>query len=137
MTYNVATGACFFFSQCSYGLLAIPMVSNVHYIGSRDIVIHFRIMSMNECGFDIFENVFTHFMGMPRGTRPEDPGHFLTPQFPQVSKKVCFIIIYFFFVEKLYQNEVISEIHPNLKSVYLIYFQIHKNFIPLTSILKL
>ena len=72
MTYNVATGACFFFSQCSYGLLAIPMVSNVHYIGSRDIVIHFRIMSMNECGYDIFENVFTHFMdislGMPRET---------------------------------------------------------------------
>ena len=57
MSYNVATEACFFFSQCSYGLLAIPMVSNVHCIGSRDIVIHFRIMSMNECGYDIFENV--------------------------------------------------------------------------------
>ena len=103
MTYNVATGACFFFSQCSYGLLAIPMVSNVHYIGSRDIVIHFRIMSMNECGYDIFENVFTHFMGITRGAtgNPEDPvprgpGHFLTFQFPEVPEKACFMIIYFF-----------------------------------------
>ena len=45
----------FLFSQCSYGLLAIPMVSNVHYIGSRNTVIHFRIISMDECGFAIFE----------------------------------------------------------------------------------
>ena len=29
VTYNVETGACFLFHQCSYGLLAIPMVSNV------------------------------------------------------------------------------------------------------------
>ena len=93
MTYNVATGACFFFSQCSYGLLAIPMVSNVHYIGSRDIVIHFRIMSMNECGFDIFENVFTHFMGITRdatGNPPQGPRPFFNSPIPPGPQKSMF-----------------------------------------------
>ena len=45
---------------------------------------------MNECGYDIFENVFTHFMDMTRNAtgNHEDPvprgsGHFLTPRFPE------------------------------------------------------
>ena len=92
--------------------------------------------------------------GNPEDPVPRGPSHFFTPRFPEeynlalpvprgprhysprTPKKHVLWYSTSFFVEKWYQKEVISEIHPNLKPVYLIHFQIHKNFVPLTSILN-
>ena len=71
---------------------------------------------------------------IPRGME------FITPcsrgpcHYSQRTPKSMFYDILLFFLQKMNQREIISEIHPNLKPVYLIHFQIHKNFVPLTSI---